>query len=705
MTDAMGAGSGRGVGIRLFVAGDEVVKKKFNEIRDSGNRMWAGVAAGAQPANLGMRAISATSNELQAGMQGLASRAGPLGSMLVGLGPISLGLAAALGGLAIAFGKAREAMNFADELSDTATAIGISAQALQEWRYIVEESGGDIAKTDGALAQFVQTLGKAQAGMKKPLKVFEELGFTEAEIDRVQDVDKFLQEVVKRLGEVGRTADQAGKAGRLGLSDMLPVIRNNADEIDNLRQEARDLGLVMEEDMIRRGAEAQREFEVLSRVIDMQLKQAFIDLGPVLVDLMKLLAATAKFAREVFDFFNTIENKSTATLTARADRFAQRNAEIIQQYGWNASRTGPDPRRASRFVIDTYNHNLGRMNQAGEVLGDRRDRNPLPAVPTLDLSGDTSAPRGGARSRGASSSASGLRATSLARSDIITAEELELARLTMAIETARIQQNEQLIAQLERELELRQLIASFIKQGMTAEQAQLAGETEQSLRDLGRLFNIDDFQNPQEAGKDFLQTAAEIEATNRAAYEAGREGFGRGFAAAILDTEAFLADMMQRAAQRGLETVGERLFDIIMQALSQAGQSGSTGSGWVEAGINFLMGGGRRAGGGPMRAGYRYSAAEDGRSEIGVFSGNGHMLSHDDSVRALQQAIGGAERRSSGPDRMHITTELKLPPGYLPDAALRRMLAQLHASAVQDGAAMAQQALPGRQLEHSLLKS
>jgi len=64
--------------------------------------------------------------------------------------------------------------------------------------------------------------------------------------------------------------------------------------MDDLRAKAREVGVVMDEELIRKGAQVQDEFETLSQIIDIQVKSALVGLGPVLIRLMEFAAALAR---------------------------------------------------------------------------------------------------------------------------------------------------------------------------------------------------------------------------------------------------------------------------------------------------------------------------------------------------------------------------------------------------------------------------
>lgn len=61
----------------------------------------------------------------------------------------------------------RAAMQAAGEIADTATRIGVSTDALQEWRYVAVKSGEDAKSADQALSSFAEKLALAGSQLNK----------------------------------------------------------------------------------------------------------------------------------------------------------------------------------------------------------------------------------------------------------------------------------------------------------------------------------------------------------------------------------------------------------------------------------------------------------------------------------------------------------------------------------------------------------
>ena len=267
MTDTT-AGRG-GVGIRLFVQGGEVVRRTFDQVGDSGKKMWAEIALGEKSANPAIRSLSIGANELKQGFDGLVSRAGSAGTALAAFGVVGLAAAAALGALAIATQGAFDAMKSAADLTDAADRIGVGVEALQEWRYVADEAGVETATLEGVMEKLNGTLGKFKMGLgdAKLKPAFEELGITKDQLANVQTADQLLLLLADTLGQVQDRAKQVALARTLGVEEALPVIRLGRQELERLTGAAHDLGLVLDRETVKSLDEADRKMELAGQQI------------------------------------------------------------------------------------------------------------------------------------------------------------------------------------------------------------------------------------------------------------------------------------------------------------------------------------------------------------------------------------------------------------------------------------------------------
>lgn len=318
----------------------------------------------------------------------LAAGAGRASTALSSFGTAGLVAAAGVAALGAAFTGARAATKFADDIADTADRLHVSTDALQEYRYAIRAAGGDTKGADEALENFSTNLGLAQAGLKKGQRAFLELGFTKEQIKGFTDADTALKAVVERIAGLS-DVQQDAVIKQLGLEGIKPLIDDGVASMEALRAEAHKVGVVMDAELVKRGAELNDQFETVAQVIDIQLKSALVDLAPILLGLIKLVADLARAAASVVDAFRSIENKTTQGLQGRRTQLSE-----------EATRLGLRGLAGKRLSIPEQQR-LARVNEQisgiDSTLASRQASNaPKPITPTRSLI-DTSKTGGGGR--------------------------------------------------------------------------------------------------------------------------------------------------------------------------------------------------------------------------------------------------------------------------------------------------------------------
>ncbi len=256
-----------------------------------------------------------------------AAKLGVFGSALEDLGPYGIAAAGAIAAVTAALAGSKAAVEYADAIGDTAGNLHVTTDALQEYRYANRLAGGEIESVDEALASFNVTLGKAQAGIPKALKPFKELGFTKAQVTGFADAGAAIDAITKKLGGLSDVQKDA-VIDQLGLSGLKPLLEQGADKVDALKKKVKELGLVMDQDLIARAGPLNDQFETLASVIDIQVKSALLDLAPVLV---KLLDLTAHFATDIDDIvesFKKLPDQTDSYLNRQIAALKADNARI-----------------------------------------------------------------------------------------------------------------------------------------------------------------------------------------------------------------------------------------------------------------------------------------------------------------------------------------------------------------------------------------
>ena len=154
----------------------------------------------------------------------------------------------------------RDSMNYADNVGDLAAQYGVSTDAISEMQYIADQSSTSVeqlatsmsmlymrAKQDG---EAFQQLGVSVKDNNGNFKTMDEL-FWET-VGALNDMESDGEKSAYMLDLFGRSAMNVGE-----------VLRKNTDEINTMRQEAHDLGIVMSEETINYASDMNDTFAVL----------------------------------------------------------------------------------------------------------------------------------------------------------------------------------------------------------------------------------------------------------------------------------------------------------------------------------------------------------------------------------------------------------------------------------------------------------
>lgn len=386
------------------------------------------------------------------------------GQALQALGPAGLAAAAGVGATALAVTQAIGAMRFADELDDMGQKLNVTTDYLQEMRFALTEVGGEAKDADSAIEGFQKKLGEGMAGGKAK-KWFERLGFGGDDLKAFASTEDGLNQVLDRISKLGTEAERAAVAEKLGLGPMVALAREGAGRLDELRQKARDLGVVMSAELVKKGADANQEFETMAKVIDVNLKSAIVDLGPAIVTVMGWVAALAKGINGLADSWRRFEDKSSDGLDSQARNALGQQNRLVRQAG-GYSRLSPSERTAyNRF--EDIRRNVDREQRSRRTSAPSGD---APSAELVDVSGPPGSSRGGG---GPSASELADRRAQLER--------------TLAIEIARLTNNQDLMRSLERQNDLAARIKAYDDAGLTNAQARTKATDDQARLDEAQL--------------------------------------------------------------------------------------------------------------------------------------------------------------------------------------------------------------------------
>lgn len=188
------------------------------------------------------------------------------------------GLASAATGVTLVE-LARRGLDYASSLGEVAQQLGVTTRDLQVYGYAASQAGIDQETMEKSLAKLTVTLGKAQLGAEKPVKAFNALGLSLADLSG-KTAGEALPLIADGLAKISNPAKRAaievelfGKAGQK-LDTLLAAGRG---QIDELAAAAQRLGLVLSDEQIQKADEAADKISALKQVLEASIARSIAD--------------------------------------------------------------------------------------------------------------------------------------------------------------------------------------------------------------------------------------------------------------------------------------------------------------------------------------------------------------------------------------------------------------------------------------------
>jgi len=180
-----------------------------------------------------------------------------------------------------------------DEVQKMALRTGFGTEALSELKYVAEISGASLGGIEKGTQKMSKTILGAERGLETYTRVFDELGINLAELKAQSPEEQFFT-LASALGELEDQTEKVALAqeifGRAG-ANLLPMFAESAEGIEALREKARDMGIVFDQDAANSAANLNDAMTTLTGTFD-GVKIAIAEkLVPVLIPMIEQIQA------------------------------------------------------------------------------------------------------------------------------------------------------------------------------------------------------------------------------------------------------------------------------------------------------------------------------------------------------------------------------------------------------------------------------
>lgn len=227
----------------------------------------------------------------------------------VGAGIAAAGAAAGAGMLAMA----NKVAGTTDRIDKLSQKIGLSRQGFQEWEFVLSQSGASIETLQTGMKTFVEQIEQASRGTGEGARAFERLGISITDANgNLKDQETLFNETVVALQNMEDGAEKAALAnqllGRAG-SELMPLLNGAAGSVDEMKQKARELGLVISDETVDAGVKFTDTMDQLKRSGGALFTQIGAGLIPIFQQLAEWIMAhmpqIQAVSKVVFDAIQT----------------------------------------------------------------------------------------------------------------------------------------------------------------------------------------------------------------------------------------------------------------------------------------------------------------------------------------------------------------------------------------------------------------
>lgn len=249
---------------------------------------------------------------------GLAGKAQKAGGSFTDVankaGNMALKVQAAIGVLQTTiFAFAKGAATAADRVDKLSQKLGMSRQAFQEWDYVLSQNGASIEQLQAGMKTLNKRMEEAAKGAGSGAEAFKklELSATDAK-GKLKSQEQMFEDIVRVLTKMPDGIEKSklafqllGKAG----TELLPMLNGTAESIDELKQRANELGIVMSDETVDAGVklgdtidDVKKSFEGIKNKVGAEVMpqvQKFLD--SLLQRLPRITEKAVAFAKAVGD--------------------------------------------------------------------------------------------------------------------------------------------------------------------------------------------------------------------------------------------------------------------------------------------------------------------------------------------------------------------------------------------------------------------
>jgi len=228
----------------------------------------------------------------------------PVTAALTAMTAGAVGVGAAVWGLT---GRIGDLAGVADRAAQT----GLSGAFLQQLEFAADQSGVAAETLTGGIKKLTVMIGKAGDGSKEAAESLKDIGLSAKDLQKLSPEQQF-EKVAAGIGKIPTAAGRAAAAvkifGKSGI-EMTTLFAGGLDDITKLMQDARDIGIGLDDEQLKRVADADDSLQKMYASIGAMVDQVAVGLAPAFEKVAENVTGLIGPVTKLFDTFNNMDDR------------------------------------------------------------------------------------------------------------------------------------------------------------------------------------------------------------------------------------------------------------------------------------------------------------------------------------------------------------------------------------------------------------
>lgn len=213
-----------------------------------------------------------------------------LGKALTPMSTLAAGVVAGIAGLAVSAGSA------ADDLNTLSKITGLSTKQLQEFQYASGIIDVELETLATSYSRITRAIGQASEGTGAQAEAFAKLGVEIRNADgTLKSTNDVFDDTIQALGKIENQAERDSTAMELfgkSATQLNPLILGGAEDLKLLSEEAENLGLIIDQDLLDQAnefADSMDKMKATTEAVGLQIGAEFAPIIKEVTDRLILI--------------------------------------------------------------------------------------------------------------------------------------------------------------------------------------------------------------------------------------------------------------------------------------------------------------------------------------------------------------------------------------------------------------------------------